>query len=131
MSKTWAQRIRIRGQLTSIGLGSFPVVTLATARKKALENARLIAEGGDPRTPPIVFPTFAQAVNEAVAPHSEGDPVRDFWENRVPGIRKKLEERAPGLLPRFEQLASLKANLDALKANLDAYSSTQKRWSPP
>ena len=72
LSKSWAQRLRIRGQAFNIGLGSFPVVTLATAREKALENARMVAEGGDPRIPAVVVPTFAQAVDEVVAWHSVG-----------------------------------------------------------
>ena len=36
------------GRPTSIGLGRYPVVTLALARQRALENARAIAEGRDP-----------------------------------------------------------------------------------
>ncbi|MCY4595858.1 MAG: Arm DNA-binding domain-containing protein [Bryobacterales bacterium] len=34
-SRTWSQRLRINGKPISIGLGSFPVVTLAEARKAA------------------------------------------------------------------------------------------------
>ena len=59
LSKSWAQRLRIAGKPINIGLGSFPVLTLARAREKALANARMVAEGGDPRIPPIVVPTFA------------------------------------------------------------------------
>ena len=71
-AKSWAQRLRVAGRPFNVGLGSFPVITLATAREKALANARMVAEGGDPRIPPIVLPTFAQAVDEVVALHSEG-----------------------------------------------------------
>ena len=35
-SKTFSQRLRINGAITSVGLGSFPVVTLAEAREKVL-----------------------------------------------------------------------------------------------
>ena len=42
-SRIWSQRLRINGKPVSIGLGSFPVVTLAGARKAALENRRALA----------------------------------------------------------------------------------------
>ena len=71
-AKSWAQRLRIVGKPVNVGLGAFPVVTLATARERALENARMVAEGGDPRIPPVVIPTFAQAVDEVVALHGAG-----------------------------------------------------------
>ena len=52
LSKTWAQAISPNGTKTSLGLGSYPVVTLAMARDRALANARAIAEGRDgPREP--------------------------------------------------------------------------------
>ena len=47
-SKTWAQAVSPNGTKTSLGLGSYPVVTLAMARERALANARAIAEGRDP-----------------------------------------------------------------------------------
>ena len=72
LSKSWAQRLRIAGWPFNVGLGSYPVVTLATARERALNNARLVDEGGDPRTPPDVVPTFAQAVDEVITMHSPG-----------------------------------------------------------
>ena len=54
-SKAWAQRIRLHGKPANIGLGALPVVSLATARNKALANAKAIAEGRDParRVPPL------------------------------------------------------------------------------
>ena len=48
-SKSWSQSVRVGGRPTSIGLGRYPVVTLAMARDRALDNARAIAEGRDPR----------------------------------------------------------------------------------
>ena len=33
LSKTWSQRIQINGRVTNLGLGVFPVVTLAEARE--------------------------------------------------------------------------------------------------
>ena len=49
ISKTWRQRLRIEGRLTSVGLGPYPEITLAEARRKALDNSRAVRHGGDPR----------------------------------------------------------------------------------
>ncbi len=70
--KCWVQRIRINGRETNIGLGSWPVISLAVARARALANARVIAEGGDPRRASEV-PTFEQAADRVLELH------RDNW----------------------------------------------------
>ena len=75
LSKTWAQRLRLNGNPISVGLGSYPITTLAAAREKALLNARMVAEGGDPRTPIAVTPTFAEALNAVIGIH------RDNWKD--------------------------------------------------
>ena len=69
LSKSWAQRVRIDGRATNIGLGSYPVVTLARARRFALENRRDILDGIDPRAGDV--PTFAAAVDKVIAMHAE------------------------------------------------------------
>ena len=61
MSKSWSQRIRINGEVVMIGLGSYPAVTLAHARQKAIDNARAIAQGRDPRVKISTMPTFEEA----------------------------------------------------------------------
>jgi len=66
-SRTWSQRLRINGKPVSIGLGSYPVVTLAEARKAALENRRALAMGHDPRRS---IPTLAQSSERVLAVHS-------------------------------------------------------------
>ena len=67
LSKSWSQRLRVNGQPFNVGLGSFPVITLAKARDLALENRRAVADGIDPRTPPKMIPNFADAVDAVVA----------------------------------------------------------------
>ena len=69
-SKTWAQAISPNGAKTSLGLGSYPVVTLAMARERALANARAIAEGRDPRRRMHKVPTFEKANETVVAVHA-------------------------------------------------------------
>ena len=69
-SKSWAQVIRPNGRTTSVGLGAYPVVTLAAARSKALDNVRAVAEGGDPRRRAQRAPTFAQACETVISIHA-------------------------------------------------------------
>lgn len=47
-AKQWVQRITIRGKRCELGLGSPPAVSLAVARKLALENRGAAMLGGDP-----------------------------------------------------------------------------------
>ena len=46
--KSWVQVITVHGRKQYIGLGSYPVVSLARARKKARANHELVDDGGDP-----------------------------------------------------------------------------------
>ena len=70
-SKSWAQRIRLDGKAANVGLGAYPVVTLARARQKALGNARIVSEGGDPRNRANRAPSFEQAVDTVIEIHAE------------------------------------------------------------
>lgn len=47
-SRQWVQRIMIQGKRTEIGLGSPPAISLAVARKQALENKGAAMQGGNP-----------------------------------------------------------------------------------
>ena len=63
-TRSWIQRLVIRGRRRQLGLGSLALVPLAEAREKALVNRKLARQGGDPlaekrRTEGI--PTFAEA----------------------------------------------------------------------
>ena len=63
--KFWVQRITIYGKRREIGLGSYPVVSLADARQTALDNKRIAFNGGDPlaeRRKAREILTFEQAV---------------------------------------------------------------------
>ena len=46
LSKTWSQRLRIHANPVNVGLGAYPVVTLAEAREVALANRRKVTQGG-------------------------------------------------------------------------------------
>ena len=71
LCKSWGQSVRIDGRRTTLGLGRYPVVTLAMARKRALANARAIAQGRDPRRVSHEVPTFASACEKVIAIHAE------------------------------------------------------------
>ena len=84
--KTWAQRLRIGGRPVNIGLGPYPIVTLAEARAAAFENARAVHQGRDPRVRADAVPTFEAAVEKVVedprpdlseSPDGRNLPVRD------------------------------------------------------
>ena len=49
IGKIWSQRLRVAGRPANVGRGSFPKVSLASARAKALENAQVVSGGVDPR----------------------------------------------------------------------------------
>jgi len=83
-SKSWSQSVRLAGKPTSIGLGRYPVVTLAMARERALDNARAIAEGRDPRRrSACTAPTFAEALETVIAIHAgswkPGGRTEESW----------------------------------------------------
>ena len=68
VSKTWSQRIRINGQVTNLGLGSYPIVKLAEARDKARKNRQAVEQGRNPRGGGV--PTFADAAEKVIAIHA-------------------------------------------------------------
>ena len=73
-ARCWVQRLTIAGRRRDLGLGGYPVVTLAQAREKALANKRLAREGGDPLAEKRrkVVPTFAEAAAQVIALHRPG-----------------------------------------------------------
>lgn len=73
-AKSWVQRVTIRGKRREIGLGAYPLVSLAEAREQALENKRQARVGRDPlaekrRARAIL--TFEEAARKA---HGENAP---------------------------------------------------------
>ena len=63
-SRRWEQRLVIRGKRRTLGLGGYPLVPLAEARAKALENKTLARTGVDPlaaKHKAAGTPTFAVA----------------------------------------------------------------------
>lgn len=85
LSKTWSQRLRINGRETNLGLGSYPAVTLAEARRRALDNRQAIEEGRNPKANKT--PTFEQAADKVIELHSAkwrpGSRSREIWKSSL------------------------------------------------
>ena len=77
-ARFWVQRLTIGGKRRELGLGSPPVVTLAEAREKALDNKRMAARGLDPlaeKRKAEGVPSFAEAARRVWEMH------RPTWRN--------------------------------------------------
>ena len=68
-TRSWIQRLVIRGRKREIGLGSVHRVSLAEAREQALANRKLARSGGDPlsdKRRAQAVPTFTEATATVV-----------------------------------------------------------------
>ena len=65
-TKSWVQTIVIRGKRRAMGLGPYPQVGLAAARKRAFQNSQIAREGGDPRRPKAHPPRFREAAAQLI-----------------------------------------------------------------
>ena len=89
LSKTFAQRIRVGGTYTNIGIGAWPIVTLDEAREIALDNLRAIRKGGDPladRRRESRTPTFRQVAEQVISLNAEGwrnPKTAQLWSTRL------------------------------------------------
>lgn len=85
-ARQWVQRITIRGKRCELGLGSPPAVSLATARKLALENRGKAMLGGDPlaekrveKFKPLTFAECVAAYAEAKLSEFSNEKHRRQW----------------------------------------------------
>ena len=68
-TKAWVQRIVIDGRRRDLGLGGFPVVSLARAREKAAAHRSAVVDGRDPlaeKKKPLL-PTFRTLANRYIS----------------------------------------------------------------
>ena len=78
-TRSWVQRLVVRGRRREIGLGAAALVPLAKAREQALANRMLARSGGDPlsdRRRAEGVPTFAEAAGRVL------EQKRDGWRGR-------------------------------------------------
>ena len=81
-TRSWIQRLVIRGRKRELGLGSVALVSLAEAREQALANRKLARTGGDPlaeKRRSVGIPTFAEAARRVV------EQKRAGWRSRAQG----------------------------------------------
>ena len=99
LAKSFSQRLRINGKPLNVGLGPYPIVTLAEARAAALENARAVRQGDDPRRPRVSLPTFEAALETVINLHSptwrEGGKTAKLWRARLRDYAMKRLGRKP------------------------------------
>ena len=126
-ARQWVQRITIRGKRSELGLGSPPAITLATARKLALENRGKAMMGGDPvqeRRDARAGLTFAAAVERYLA--AKLDEFRNEKHKRQ--WRSTLERYAcPFLGPRLVADISLQDVLRVLEPIWQSKTETASR----
>ena len=68
-TRSWIQRLVVRGRKRELGLGSVALVSLAEAREQALTNRKLARAGGDPlaeKRRSVGIPSFAGAAERAL-----------------------------------------------------------------
>ena len=78
-TRSWVQRLVIRGRRREMGLGAAGPVSLAEAREQALANRKLARSGGDPlsdRRRAEGVPTFAEAAQRVL------EQKRGGWRGR-------------------------------------------------
>ena len=78
-TRSWVQRIVIRGRRRELGLGAAGLVTLAEARELAIANRKLARSGGDPlseKRRADGVPTFAEAAERVL------EQKRGGWRGR-------------------------------------------------
>ena len=88
-AKSWVLRTVVRGRRCDIGLGGYPLVSLAEARAAAFDNRKLARTGGDPlalkRRPDI--PVFEDAARTVIEIHKptwrDGGKSAGQWESSL------------------------------------------------
>jgi integrase len=96
--RRWVLRYQIRKRRREMGLGAYPLVSLARAREIAEEARRAVAEGKDPilvRKVAAGVPTFGEVADRVIAELSPG------WRGRSTEAswKRSLEKQAAKLRP--------------------------------
>ncbi len=108
--KSWAQRIRVDDRMTNLGLGSYPLVSLAEAREKALENRRATAQGRDPRRERAAV-TFEALAEKVIRLHGkswkEGSALPKAWRSTFERYAGAINDKAVSDVTRADVLGIL------------------------
>ena len=68
-ARSWVQRLVVRGRRRDLGLGGYPLVALADARRAAEHNRRVARSGGDPvaASPRKAVPSVREVLEAVIA----------------------------------------------------------------
>ena len=105
LGKNWQQRVQVKDKVRSLGLGSYPNVSLSTARNLAAKNVMKIRERYPPRTG--IDRLLAEAALPAVTSASAGPTFADVAEESIKFRRtswkrgSKTEQQTRSLLDRY------------------------------
>ena len=112
--KSWIQRITINGQTTNLGLGPYPLITLAEARRQAIENRRKVWHGQDPRRRPLTptKTTFQHLAEKVIAVHAhqwkQSGRTAEKWRNTLTKYAyPRLAEMPVAAITRADVLATV------------------------
>ena len=89
LNKSWSQRILVDGKARTFGLGKWPQITIATARKLAFQNITKRDNGKNIREPEHHIPTMGEAFDKFIADHTPEWKRRG--ERREQGLKYKWE----------------------------------------
>ena len=90
-TRSWIQRLVVRGRRRELGLGAVALVPLAEAREQALANRRLARSGGDPLTEKRrlqQMPTFADAARQVLEQKQDGWRGRWHAQNWIRSLER-------------------------------------------
>jgi integrase len=88
-SKSWSQKIRFGGKQLELGLGNYPMVSLAEARRIAADNKAMAARGINPkiqRAKPKTIPSFQEVMELAlpsILDELKNDKHRAQWRSTL------------------------------------------------
>ena len=88
-ARCWVQRLVIGGRRRELGLGGFPLVSLAEAREAAFANRKLARAGGDPlanKRRVQTMPTFEEAARRVWEQHRGAWRSPDTVKNWLPSL---------------------------------------------
>ena len=139
VSRQWRQRLSIKGRPTWIGLGGYPVVTLAEARETTIDNHRLVRRGGDPRSKAkrsSTAPSFEAVLEKVIAIHSpgwrDGGKTEGHWRRSLARHADPLMAMPVDLIAAKDVLAVLNPiwhTRSATAAKVRQRISTMMNWS--
>jgi integrase len=98
-SKSWVFRWTPRGgKVREMGLGPYPAISLAAARKRAFDNRRMVAHGLDPkrerdRQDGKTFGEVADTYFEAMQSRWTNDKTRSQWNSTLTTVCKPIRNR--------------------------------------